>query len=182
MQAQTEIVHFPYTVSHRDVKYPRLEFRTGTLLVILPKGQDEKRILKKHKHWIDRKYQFINDAIEESTNVTLSSCSLERLRILVHNLIEIFSQEIGCAPGRVCIKKMVTKWASCSKKGTITINSQMTKLPENLIEYIIFHEMAHLRYHKHDELFWKYVKEKFPNPEELEKDLCIYWFLVEKTQ
>jgi len=182
MPAQAEVCSFPYTISQRDVRYPRLEFRTGTLLVVLPKGQDEKRILKKYRQWIDHKYQFINDAVNAAQKLQLESRSKEEFRRLVQESIGNHSQELGSVPGRIFIKTMKTKWASCSKKGNITINSLVQYLPERLIDYIIFHEMIHLNYRKHDELFWKCIREKFQNTEEIEKNLCIYWFVVQKIQ
>ena len=75
---------------------------------------------------------------------------------------------------------MKTKWASCSKKRNLTINTLMKFLPDYLIEYIIFHEIAHLKERKHNENFWKIVSRKFKNYEEMEKELFIYWFLIWK--
>ena len=182
MLAQTEIVHFPYTVSHRDVKHPRLEFRTGTLLVVLPNGQDENRVLEKHRKWIECKYQFIHDAIDTSATITLESRTKEELRTRVQELIAIYSQELGCAPDRLFIKKMCTKWASCSKKGNMTINSLGQYLPWDLIEYIVYHEMVHLINPNHDSLFWRYINKKFKNTAEIEKNLCTYWFQVQRME
>jgi predicted metal-dependent hydrolase len=182
MPAQASICDIPYSVAHRKVKYPRLEFKTGTLLVVLPNGQDEKRILKKNRQWIEQKYRFIQDAVIASDNIIPESRSWEELKILILESIGQYSQDLGCTPNRVFMRKMVTKWASCSKKGNITVNSLLRYLPKNLIEYVIFHEMAHLICKKHDELFWKCINEKFQNPQEIEKDLCNFWFLVQKLQ
>ncbi len=49
-----------YDVSYRDVKYPRLEFKTGRLLLVLPKNASVVETLKKHEEWIYRKSQDIN--------------------------------------------------------------------------------------------------------------------------
>lgn len=178
MLAQTEPVHFPYTISHRDVKHPRLEFRTGTLLIILPKGQDENRVLKKHRQWIDRKYQFIHDAINASATLHIESRTKEEFRTLVRELINNFSQELGCAPNKLFIKKMCTKWASCSKSGNLTVNSLGQYLPKDLIEFIIYHEIVHLINPKHDQTFWKCINKKFKDTVDIEKSLCKYWFLI----
>lgn len=55
MPPQADVSNFPYDVAFRDIKYPRLEFKTGTLLVVLPKGENETRILRKHRRWIENK-------------------------------------------------------------------------------------------------------------------------------
>lgn len=182
MRALAEGFHHPYIVSERDVKHPRLEFRTGTLLVVLPKGQNERRILKKHRKWIDRKYTFINDSVHAANDLCLVSRSNREFRQFVQGLVDAFSQELGLVPGKIFIRAMKTKWASCSKKGNITLNSLLQGLPNRILEYIIFHEMVHLNYRKHDESFWKYVRNKFPDTDEIEKELCAYWFAVQRNQ
>jgi hypothetical protein len=49
-----------YTLAYRNVKHPRLEFKTGTLLLILPKSyKSEKETLEKYKHWISKKESVI---------------------------------------------------------------------------------------------------------------------------
>lgn len=174
------VCDFPYSIAHRNVKYPRLEFKTGTMLVILPNGQDEKRILQKHSQWINRKYRSIQEALDASLEFEIDSRSQDELKRLVHEIIIQFSQDLGNHPSRIVIKKMSSKWASCSKKGTITINSLLRYLPGDLIEYVIFHELIHLTFRKHDESFWKCIDDKFQNVEELEQKLLIYWFLIQK--
>jgi hypothetical protein len=182
MQARAEAGLVPYTVTHRNIRYPRLEFRTGTLLVVLPEGQDEKRILEKHRGWIARKYDYIQAALEASGNIQPESRSREDLSGLIHILIDEYSRELGYSPTRVVLKKMVTKWASCSRKGCITVNSDVQFLPEPLVKYVLFHEMLHLIHRKHDESFWKYINQKFDKPQELETLLCSYWFLIHKMK
>ncbi|MBU4075475.1 MAG: M48 family metallopeptidase, partial [Euryarchaeota archaeon] len=73
-----------------------------------------------------------------------------------------------------------SKWGSCSPNKNLTINTLLKYLPENLIEYVIFHEMVHLIERKHNKLFWKFIAIKFDNYEEKEKELFEYWFLIQK--
>jgi len=53
-------------------------------------------------------------------------------------------------------------------------------LPERLIEYVIFHEMAHSWERKHNERFWNAVSKKFKDHQKREKELLVHWFLVQK--
>jgi predicted metal-dependent hydrolase len=182
MQARAEAGSVPYSVTHRNIRYPRLEFRTGSLLVVLPRGQDEKRILEKHRGWISKKYDYIRAALEASGNIEPESRSREELLELTRRLIDEYSRELECSPTRIITKKMVTKWASCSRRGCITINSDVKFLPEPLVKYVLFHEMLHLIHRKHDESFWKYINQKFDKPQELETQLCSYWFLIHKMK
>ena len=53
-----------YEVSYRNIKYPRLEFKTGRLLLVLPKGQKPEEIIEKHKKWIEKKREFIEECLK----------------------------------------------------------------------------------------------------------------------
>jgi len=72
-------------------------------------------------------------------------------------------------------KKIKTKMGSYSTKGNLTINTLLKHLPNKLIEYVILHEMTHSQERKHNERFWKKIKEH----QKREKDLLVYWFLVQ---
>jgi len=180
MPVQTESISIPYTVSHRNIKHPRLEFNTGSLLVVLPGGQDEDRIIEKHRKWIERKYAYIYEITNKSPPLILENRSREEFQMLVKFLTKKYSGEVGCCPNRIIFRHLRTKWASCSKKGNLTINYLAKYLPESLIQYILYHEMVHLIHSHHDQLFWKYLNTKFNNIEEIEKNLCSYWVQINR--
>jgi hypothetical protein len=75
---------------------------------------------------------------------------------------------------------MNSKWASHSRNGNLTLNGELRFLPKNLIEYVIFHEMAHSIERKHNERFWKTVERRFKNHQEIENKLLVYWFLIKE--
>jgi len=50
---------------------------------------------------------------------------------------------------RVQIRQMRNKWASCSSKGTVTLNSDILVLPDDLVDYILVHELLHLKFPGH---------------------------------
>jgi len=83
---------------------------------------------------------------------------------------------MGAEINKIFFRMMKTKWASCSKKRNLTINKLMKYLPEKLLKYIVFHEIAHLKQKKHNDIFWEIISRKFNNYEDLEKELFIYWF------
>lgn len=73
--------------------------------------------------------------------------------------------------------------ASLSKNRNLTINTLTRHLPENLTQYIIYHELAHAKHGKNRNLtFWNTIRKKHPNHNALEKDLLAYWFLIQKTE
>jgi len=169
-----------YRVVYRRIKYPRLEFKTGMLTLILPEETDPKEILERHMNWILEKANFINKTLEESKNVILHERGIEDLKRLIESLVDEYSHELGVSIKKIFFRRMKTKWASCSPKRNLTINTLMRYLPDDLIRYIVFHEMVHLIERRHNERFWRLISSKFSKYEEMEKNLFVYWFLIHK--
>jgi len=176
-------VAIEYKVTYRNIKNPRLEFKTGTLQLILPKGyKKEKQLLEKHEKWISAKQQAIQTAIKQAKTKQLNQTrTLNQLKTLVYNLTKLYQNELHTKTNKTIFRKMKTKWASYSPRGNLTINTLLRYLPKSLIEYIIYHELTHAHERKHNERFWKMINKKFQNPQTMEKDLMAYWFKVQKT-
>jgi hypothetical protein len=172
-----------YTVAYRNVKHPRLEYKTGTLLLILPKtSKDEKQTLEKYKKWIQKKELVIRKALKEAQakNLNLNRTDKE-LRNLIHTLAQNYQAELNTRIDKIYFRKMKTKWASHSQNGNLTVNSLLKYLPQDIIEYIIYHEIVHSIERKHNETFWRLINKKHPDYETKEKDLLTYWFIIQKT-
>jgi len=171
-----------YKVDYRDVKYPRLEYKTGTLLLVLPKNyRDAKSLIEKHKKWIIKKEQIIAEALKEAEEKTLNLTRTEKeLKNLIHSTIKEYQREFNFKINKTFFRKMKTKWASYSQKGNLTMNTLLRYLPDRLIRYVVFHEMTHSIERKHDETFWKLISKKYNDYDELEKELLVYWFIIQK--
>jgi predicted metal-dependent hydrolase len=172
----------PYIVDYRNVKYPRLEYKTGTLTLILPKThKNPEQILQKYQKWIQRKQQIIAKALEEAKNKTIIQNRTEKqLKTLANNLARTYQKELNTHINKIFYRKMKTKWASHSCNNNLTVNTLLKYLPNDLIEYIIFHEIAHSIERKHDEKFWSIVTKKFSDYQNKEEDLLTYWFAVQR--
>lgn len=173
--------NIPYRVSYRNVKYPRLEFKTGELIFILPHGYNPDKLMKKHRRWIIRKVEFIKECLGNSSDKEISKRNEREFKETVYALAKRYSKKLGIELNNVYFRAMKTKWASCSSKGNLTINLLMKHLPEYLIEYVIFHETAHLIERKHNDKFWEIISKEFKNYQELEKGLFIYWFRIARS-
>ena len=168
-----------YMVSYRDVKYPRLELKTGKLQIIVPKGyRNIDELIKRHRKWIYRKSKEILEALEAAKDKKLYSRSRDELSELINRLVKEYSKKLNVKYGRIRIRKMKTKWGSCSNKGNLTFNEMLKYLPETHIKYIVIHELMHLKYKKHNKIFWKMISKKYPKYEKIEKELLSYWFVV----
>jgi predicted metal-dependent hydrolase len=175
-----ELPNIPYKVSHRDVRYPRLEFRTGELLLVLPFGFKPDPILNKHKKWILKKMAFVEECLKHSSSKKMVERTEKEFRDLTFSLARKAIKESGGRMNHIYFRMMRTKWASLSSKRNLTINRLMRHLPDSLLSYVIFHEVVHLRERKHNHKFWGRISKIFDNYQELERDLFVYWFQVVK--
>ena len=173
-----ELLNIPYKVSHRDIRYPRLEFKAGELLFVLPFGLKPERLLHKHRKWIQGKIEFIEGCLKDAPHGEIVTRTEKEFQSIVHSLVKGSYQELNVVLNRIYFRKMRTKWASLSEKRNLTINRLMRYLPEYLIKYIIFHELTHLKEKRHNEIFWKIISKRFKNFQKFEKDLFSYWFSI----
>lgn len=69
----------------------------------------------------------------------------------------------GFVFNRVAIKNHTSRWGSCSKKGNLNFNYKIMYLPERLAEYIVAHELCHLKVLNHSREFWDLLKTVLPD-------------------
>lgn len=181
-RAKVSSSNVSYTVDYRDIKYPRLEFKTGKLLLVVPKqARNESELLEKHAKWINNRSLFIRNAIVEAKDRKLD---LKRTDNEFRSMIQLFVNhactEFGVNINSVRFRKMKSKWGSCSSSKNLTFNTMLRFLPESFIEYVVFHETAHLLERKHNDKFWKLLKSGYGDYGDKEKGLFAYWFLVQE--
>ena len=69
----------------------------------------------------------------------------------------------GVQPSEIVIRKMPTRWGSCTPKGKIILNPELIKAPKGCIEYVIVHELCHLVHHNHTQKFIELQQREFPH-------------------
>jgi predicted metal-dependent hydrolase len=107
-----------------------------------------------------------------STSKYLSSVELEqwyRLQAskLIKNKVEIFSQQMGLTYNRVVIRDQKSRWGSCSYRKNLNFNWRLIMAPEPVLDYVVLHELCHLKEMSHSKSFWSLLGSYCPRWHEL---------------
>ena len=167
-------------VVKRKVKYPRIELKTGYVVLILPKDSNFNAdlLIEKHRSWIDKKLRFVSEIKQEFQNKKLTIREDENFITVAMCLIDKYCHKLKVRPCAIKFRYMKTKWGSCSKNGRISLNKLLKFTTDNLIAYVIYHELCHLIVPKHNRHFWLLVGKEFPVYKNNERSLFGYWFLL----
>jgi len=83
----------------------------------------------------------------------------QQARDLVQSRLEHFNQHYQLPYNKLFIRNQQTRWGSCSSKGNLNFNYKIIYLPPEAQDYLIVHELAHLKEFNHSERFWSLVGE-----------------------
>ena len=117
--------------------------RGGYIQISLPDTNDKKQIETLLNNWY-------KEHARKRFEIYLSECYLI-----------IRKYNIQCP--KLYIRKMKTRWGSCSSLGRITLNLDLIKHSSLSIKYVIIHELCHLKYHGHNKNFYKFLTKVMPD-------------------
>lgn len=167
-----------YHVEFRNAKEPALEFDSGRMTMVLPKRKRPDESVQEFAPWIGNVHAGILRALQAARKKDLGERSQAEFRQLVWRLAENHSKALGVEFYKIFFKKLAERWASCGNDGNITVNTLMRRLPERLIDYVIFHEVAHRIEMDHGKAFWRIVARRYPERKGIDVELYVYWLLV----
>jgi hypothetical protein len=77
--------------------------------------------------------------------------------------VAAYSRGLGVSPSKISIRNQKSRWGSASSSGNVTFNCNILKAPVEVIDYVVVHELCHLRVHDHSKSFWSLVESAFPD-------------------
>jgi predicted metal-dependent hydrolase len=83
--------------------------------------------------------------------------------------VMVLAAEHGVAVRRVTVRSQRSRWGSCSVNGVVSLNWRLIQTPDFVRDYIIVHELMHLKEMNHSEQFWKLVYAAYPRTNEAER-------------
>jgi predicted metal-dependent hydrolase len=132
----------------------------------VPTWMDEdeiSRIIDVHREWIAAERAKQRPRLRLDPRHVSEAEARRAVRELVAMLIEEEAPELGVEPKRVQIRDQRSRWGSCSTTGTLSFNWRLVLAPFDVLDYVVVHELCHLREANHSRRFWKLVEDRRPD-------------------
>ena len=127
----------------------------------------ERMVISKSK-WIDEHMLKVQSTIDERSK--LEKITFEQIKELADQAVEYipkrvkyYAEKENFVYNKITIKNLVSRWGSCSTKGNLNFNCLLMLTPDYVIDYIVVHELCHLREMNHSEKFWAEVGKIMPD-------------------
>ncbi len=141
--------------------------RQGEVLVRAPQRLSQARIdafVMAHGDWIQRK---VAVAQQRATppEPTPEEIALFRQQAadFIPGRVVYYAQQMDLTPGPVRISLAKTRWGSCGAKGSLNFSWRLMQCPPEAIDYVVVHELAHIRHRNHGPQFWAEVARYMPD-------------------
>lgn len=149
--------------------------REGSVIVRAPKGISLKRI----SAFLSNRYDWILSAItrqiQRAERYNLSKAEKDALFLKAKEYIpertRYFSGIMGLVPNAVKISSATTRFGSCSGKNNLNFSFYLMSYPKEAIDYVIVHELAHIKYKNHSKEFYEFIESFLPDYKKREKIL-----------
>jgi predicted metal-dependent hydrolase len=131
-----------------DVRSKAVDYEPGVLKLAMPNHNDETAVSRKVLQWY--KKQALTDFARR---------------------LELFSARLGVALPKLFLSNAQSRWGSCNSRKEIRLNWRLLQAPPHIINYVVCHELAHLKEMNHSAKFWAVVASIYPDYKSAEKEL-----------
>lgn len=99
----------------------------------------------------------------ESLRQTLKKWYSDMAREKFSERVTYYSNAIGVQPNRIAVRNQARRWGSCSGKGNVNLNLKLIMAPPGILDYVVAHELCHLRHPNHSPEFWNLLAKTVPD-------------------
>ena len=136
--------NYPLKVINNHVGSEKIELAKGEFLIFMNGSKHSRKKIKLlYERWL-------NDAAQS----------------FLDKKIKKYSKELKVKPKGIILKSLKDRWGSATKDGVINLSLNLLKAPTDIIDYMILHELCHLKIKEHSHRFWDLVHKFMPNYED----------------
>lgn len=172
MKREIEYEDFQYHIVRSKRRTLSLEVRTdGEVLVRAPQAMSEARIrrfIDEKRAWILKNLDKVSRRQEAEDNLTVLSEEQKndfrrQAGAIFAERAAHFARIMGVEYGRITIREQKTRWGSCSSNHNLNFNWKLVLAPREVLDYVVVHELCHLKEMNHSPQFWAEVEKIQPD-------------------
>ena len=160
-----------YELIFADRRSIRLQLRDdGSLLVRAPRWMSRREVdvfVASKERWICEKRALLARGNRDWGGAAPSPEELAQLKAQAREdlgtRLAHWAEEMGVAPKKLTIRTQHARWGSCSSRGNISLNALLMLAPEAVRDYVVVHELCHMKEMNHSQRFWVEVARILPN-------------------
>lgn len=151
-----------------------IQIRTdGSVVVRVPMHASDraiKRFVSAHARWIadnrgqmfERRKKLADNPYDIPAWESLSAADKKIAKQKIMEHVDYYARRMEIDYGSISMRNQKSRWGSCSSKGNLNFNYRLAYLPEELLDYVVVHELAHRRRMDHSAAFWEEVETYYP--------------------
>ena len=163
-----------YQIIRSSRKTMSLEIKAdGSVVVRAPLCLSEAKIQKfveEKQEWILKNLEKIQKRDAQKENVQkLSALERQHLQnkacVVIPRRVAYYAEKLGVSYGKITLRQQKTRWGSCSSEKNLNFNWKLILAPPEVLDYVVVHELCHLKEMNHSKAFWDEVGKVMPEYE-----------------
>lgn len=180
IKLHNRVVNYSVRRSNRAKRMRLAVYCDGNFVVTVPDtfpiNSIDKYVIAKSQ-WVISKIDFF-DGLNKKQKLSLSEDGYERykdkaLQMVTERLTALNNTHYQYKYNNITIKNQKTRWGSCSKKRNLNFNYKILFLTAKMRDYIMIHELCHLKEFNHTNKFWKLVAKSLPDYQKIVEELKV---------
>ena len=150
----------------------------GEVVVRAPKRMPKAAIeafFWENRDWVEKHLAKQTPPLPAFTDAQIRSLT-QKAKLVIPERVAYYAPIVGVTYGKITIRSQRTRWGSCSSHGNLNFNCLLMLAPENVMDYVVVHELCHRKEMNHSSKFWAEVERVLPDYRQ-----CRHW-LKENAQ
>ncbi len=129
------------------------------------KERDIQKFIAERSKWIEKHLARLGQTEEELLVLTEEDIQAlaDKAQRVIPIRVEKYAGVIGVKYGKITVRRQVTRWGSCTAEGNLNFNCLLMLCPDEVIDYVVIHELCHRRHMNHSKDFWSEVEKFCPD-------------------